>query len=52
MESMGKKMFSKNYLTPAQIEFAYDVGFKKLIKIGNRFWVSFIEEHLLEHTEN
>ncbi len=44
---MGKKLISKNHLTPAQIEFAYMVGLKKLIKIIQSFWEDFIDEPLL-----
>ena len=49
---MGKKLISKNHLTPAEIEFEYVVEFKKLIKIRKRFWASFIDVPLLEHGEN
>ncbi len=48
---MGEKLISKNHLTPAEIEFAYDIGLKKLIKIRNSFWLSFIDVALLEHGE-
>ncbi len=42
---MGEKLISKNHLTPAEIEFAYDIGIKKFIKIRNKefFLLSLID---------
>ena len=48
---MGEKLISKNNLTTAEMEFAYNIGVKKLIKIIKSFWVSFIDVPLLEHGE-